>query len=143
MFTRCLMLGRMANRVARILPHEARLFSSIPVPIPAIKPIDNVYRRPVTSPPSGPLSEDDELTWDDAQAPEPALDAYKDINEYSALKQLLLALTTVISLSAGGMYLYDPSRDNPALPQSFPFDGLNKELGGSAIRREGKSSQPV
>jgi hypothetical protein len=136
---------RSARAICRVFPSSSsfRSFGSIPVPIAAHgRDADNIYRRPETPVPTAPLSEDDELMWDDAQAPEPALDAYENIDEYSALKQLLGALLTVTTLAYGTFTIFDPSENNPAIRQEYPFDNLRKELGGSANRRNKQSNQP-
>lgn len=109
--------------------HQCRGFSKHAIPIGPRDP-DNLYRRPETPIPTSPLSEDDELIWDDAQAPEPALDAHEDIDENQALKQLVMMITGVLGVGVTLFYFIDPKSRKPTVNQTFPFDGLKKELGG-------------
>lgn len=119
---------------------QTRSFGSIPVPVGPRAP-DNVYRRPNVPMPSAPLREDDELTWFDGQAPEPAFDRHTHIKRSDALKQCLLMLTIVLGGVTLVVSIVDPPGKRGVAPQEFPFDGLHQELGGDYSRRARQQQQ--
>ena len=55
-----------------------RTFATVGVPVlpESQREPDNIYRRPQVRPPTSPLAENNDLTWNDAQAPEPTIDDF-------------------------------------------------------------------
>jgi len=111
-------------------PASVRCFGAYHVPVGPRSNINGVYYRPNAPEPSGPLSEDDELTFDDAQAPEPLLDQFPETDRWEALGKLSLGLFLIFGVVPGVIVLSDPESRDPQVPREFPFDNLRLSRGG-------------
>lgn len=90
-------------------------------------------------PPTQPLTEEDELVWDDGTAhPEYCLDEFKLVGKWEAFGMLWAGLGFFGLLAAAARYNDKASRI-PYVPREYPFDGLKEELGG--FDRTVKSTQ--
>ncbi|GAQ79562.1 hypothetical protein KFL_000330080 [Klebsormidium nitens] len=98
----------------------------------AVVPVRGGAGQPIGSapPPSSPLPESDELTWDDGSAtPEPCLDIVAPtLTKYEALAYLSLGLSGFAAL-LGVAWYKDKASTIPYTPREYPYDNLRVELG--------------
>lgn len=81
-------------------------------------------------PASQPLTEEDELRWDDGTAnPEYCLDQFNLVGRWEAVGMLAAGLG-VFGLIGGAARYSDKASRMPYVPREYPYDGLKEELGG-------------
>eukprot|EP00249_Psilotum_nudum_P036248 c6647_g1_i1 orf=333-695(+) len=82
-------------------------------------------------PPSSPLPEEDELTWDDGSAyPEPCIDNIAPtVGKYEALAWLCGGLGFFALVGCLAVW-NDKASKIPYTPREYPYDNLRVELGG-------------
>lgn len=83
----------------------------------------------LAKPPTQPLAEEDELTWDDGSVnPERCLDEFHLFTKYQALGSLCAGLG-VFGLVGLAATINDKPSKMPYTPKQFPYDNLKAELG--------------
>ncbi|DBA67864.1 TPA: hypothetical protein ACH3X2_014208 [Trebouxia sp. C0005] len=85
-------------------------------------------------PAAQPLTEEDELRWDDGTAhPEYCLDQFNLVGRWEAFGMLAAGLG-VFGLVAGAASYNNKASRMPYVPREYPFDNLKEELGGFDVK---------
>ncbi|DBB03548.1 TPA: hypothetical protein ACH3X3_010891 [Trebouxia sp. C0006] len=85
-------------------------------------------------PAAQPLTEEDELRWDDGTAhPEYCLDQFNLVGRWEAVGMLAAGLG-IFGLVAGAASYNNKASRMPYVPREYPYDNLKEELGGFDVK---------